>query len=120
MKIPGLFITATDTGVGKTYFASAIARRLRDQSVRVGAYKPVASGSIRDARGGPVWGDVEALSSALGREFDPERICPQRFHAALAPPVAAHQEGGAVDPHLLRSGATWWETQVDFLFVEGA
>ena len=112
----GVFITGTDTGVGKTVVASALVRHLREDGLRVGAYKPVASGA-RDLR----WDDVEALHAALGEMVPRDRICPQTFRAALAPPMAARQEGRAVDTSLLRSGAAWWREQpIDALIIEGA
>lgn len=119
MPCHGLFITGTDTGVGKTYVAAAIVRLLKRQGVRVGAYKPAVSGNEEDAQG-PVWRDVELLSSALDGVFPREAICPQRFRAPLAPPVAARCEGRQVDGALLRSGADWWRERVDLLVVEGA
>ncbi len=115
----GLFVTGTDTGVGKTAVTSAIVRILRADGIRVGAYKPVASGAERGPTG-PVWSDAEILHAALDRTFPIERICPQRFLAPLAPPVAAAEEGKRVDRELLRSGAAWWQNQVDLLVVEGA
>jgi dethiobiotin synthetase len=120
MKIPGLFITGTDTGVGKTHFAAAIAQALRSRGVRVGAYKPVASGCVHDRNGAEILEDVEALTAAIGGGYDRERVCPQTFRAAVAPSVAARLEGTAVDAEKLRSAADWWETEVDFLIVEGA
>jgi dethiobiotin synthetase len=115
----GLFITGTDTDVGKTYVATGIIAALRAQGVRVGAYKPVVTGSV-DGPDGPVWSDLERLHSALGGEFGRERICPQRFNAPLAPPVAARLQGKTVGAALLRSGIEWWRERVDFLVVEGA
>lgn len=119
MNCGGLFITGTDTGVGKTTVASAIVRLLRTQRVSVGAYKPVASGS-ESGPDGPVWEDAERLNSALGGIYPHEAICPQRFHAAVAPPVAARLEGAIVDAALLRRGADWWRERVELLVVEGA
>lgn len=119
MSCRGLFITGTDTGVGKTYVAAGIVRLLRKQGVRVGAYKPVASGS-EPGSDGAVWHDVEELHAALGGEFSRDVICPQRWHAAVAPPVAARLEGSQVDAALLRRGADWWRERVDLLVVEGA
>jgi dethiobiotin synthetase len=119
MMTRGLFITGTDTGVGKTHVAAMICREARVAGVRVGAYKPACSGSV-GAGGGPTWEDVERLFDALGGEFDRGRICPQRFAAPLAPHVAARLEGGRVDEALLRSGAAWWSGRVDLLVVEGA
>ena len=115
----GLFITGTDTGVGKTYVTAALAREFRRQGVNAGVYKPAATGSIVDTAGQPHWPDVEALSRALDGRFPDDRICPQRFHAPLAPPVAARGEGTRVDPQRLRAGADWWRGQVDVLLVEG-
>jgi dethiobiotin synthetase len=115
----GLFITGTDTGVGKTFVAVAIIRSLRERKMRVGAYKPAVTGSSAGP-GGPVWDDVARLQDALGREIAPERICPQRFQAPLAPPVAARHEGREVDATLLRRGIDWWNNQADVVIVEGA
>lgn len=119
MSCRGLFITGTDTDVGKTYVAAGIVRRLRQQGVRVGAYKPVASGS-EAGPGEPRWHDVEQLHAAVGGEYPREMICPQTWHAAVAPPVAARLAGSQVDAELLRRGADWWRERVDVLVVEGA
>jgi len=114
----GLFITGTDTGIGKTYVACSIIRAAVTQGLRIGAYKPVCSGAeIVDGR--PRWEDVEALAAALQDDLPPERICPQRFLAPLAPPAAAAAEGRRVDEPLLADGVDWWRDQVDLLVVEG-
>ena len=110
----GLFFTGTDTGVGKTWVATMAAGHLRAQGVKVGAYKPAASG-IENGR----WPDVDLLHEAIGGGFPHERICPQRFDLPLAPPDAARQENREIDAGLLRSGAHWWNGQVDLLIVEG-
>lgn len=115
-----LFITGTDTGVGKTTVSSSIVRHWHSQGQRIGAYKPVASGCEFTSEGQPFWGDVEAYFEALHGQFPRDRICPQSFAAPLAPPVAARQAGRSVDAELLLSGARWWESQVDSLLVEGA
>jgi dethiobiotin synthetase len=113
-----LFITGTDTGVGKTRVACLIARAAFDSGVRVGVYKPVCSGAF--AGDPPFRDDVERLAAAAGHLFPQERICPQRFAAPVAPPLAARLEGRQVDSRLLRQGAHWWAGQVDLLLVEGA
>ena len=110
----GLFVTGTDTGVGKTWVTAMVARHLVQQEIQVGAYKPTASGS-QNGR----WADVDVLREAIGGRFPEERICPQRFDAPLAPPEAARLENREIDPGLLRSGALWWSDQVDTLLVEG-
>jgi dethiobiotin synthetase len=120
IRSPTLFVTGTDTGVGKTRTACAILHAARASGLRVGAYKPACSGAERDATRRLCWEDVDALSSASGGEHPSERICPQRFVAPLAPPAAAEAEGRHVDYEITVSGATWWDGQVDLLVVEGA
>lgn len=112
----GLFITGTDTGVGKTYFTSLLARQLIQRGYSVGAYKPVCSGA---EPGISEWPDVNALAAAIGHRFPMELICPQRFHAPLAPPVAAALEGKSVNSRQLRSACADWEGRVEILLVEG-
>jgi dethiobiotin synthetase len=115
----GLFITGTDTGVGKTYVASLIARQLAAQGHRVGVYKPAASGCFwqgNELRSD----DAVALWQAAGQPGELTRVCPQRFEAALAPNVAARAEGRAVDADVLRRGLDYWLERSDVVIVEGA
>jgi len=115
----GLFITGTDTNVGKTYVTSLIARQLRAEQKRVGIYKPVCSGAELSAEGVPIWTDVESHFQALEGAFDRKRICPQLFKAPAAPPVAARMEERTVQAGLLQEGFEWWRSRVDLLLVEG-
>jgi dethiobiotin synthetase len=117
---PGLFITGTDTGVGKTYVAAIIARQLAASGRRVGVYKPAASGCTRDAHGQLVSDDAVALWHAAGCPGDLEQVCPQRFAAPLAPHLAARAEGKTLDAELLRSGLNYWKVRSDIVVVEGA
>lgn len=121
----GLFVTGTDTEVGKTYVAAAILRELAAAGVLVGAYKPACSGAVVDRDSGTrTWGDVVALRDAATRPGEtppPEDfVCPQRFDAPLAPPAAAAAEGRAVDADRLVAGAAAWRDRCEFLVVEGA
>jgi dethiobiotin synthetase len=116
----GLFITGTDTEVGKTFVACGILRDLTAAGVRAGAYKPVCSGAEVASGGELRWPDVDALAEALESKFPAERICPQCFLAPLAPPLAAVREGRRVEPSLLTAGRDWWLNHVEVLIVEGA
>ena len=102
-EVPGLFITGTDTGVGKTYVAALLARSLSAAGYRVGIYKPAASGCRRDGQA-LVCDDAVLLWESAGRPGLLERVCPQRFQAPLAPHLAAKAEGRRLDPELLRRG----------------
>ncbi len=116
----GLFITGTDTNVGKTVVAAQIARDLHDAGVRVGVYKPAASGCERDTLGELVSSDAVLLWEAAGRPGELAAVCPQRFAAPLAPHLAAKAEGKKLDADLLRLGLQYWATRCEIVLVEGA
>lgn len=118
-QIPGLFITGVDTGVGKTYVASLIARRLRAEGRKVGVYKPAASGCARQG-GRLVSDDAVALWNAAGRPGEFDRVCPQCFEAPLAPHLAARAEGRRLDADLLRRGLEYWRERSEIILVEGS
>jgi dethiobiotin synthetase len=120
LSTPGIFITGTDTGVGKTYVTALIARALVASGRRVGVYKPAASGCICDAQGCLVSGDALALWEAAGRPSELEHVCPQRFAVPLAPHLAARAEGREIDGDLLRTGLDYWRSRSDIVLVEGA
>ena len=117
--VPGLFITGTDTEVGKTYVAALIARALVASGRRVGVYKPAASGCRREGDD-LVAGDAVTLWNAAGRPGEFSRVCPQRFLAPLAPHLAARQEGKQLDGRLLRGGIDYWRARSEIVLVEGA
>lgn len=114
----GLFITGTDTEVGKTYVAATIARQLVNEGRRVGVYKPVASGCRVETRG-MVSQDAEMLWQAAGCPLELEQVCPQRFAAPVAPPQAARLAGREVDEQKLLSGLTIWQQARGIVIVEG-
>ncbi len=78
-----LFITGTDTGVGKTIFAALTTRSLREHGFHVAALKPICSGGRADAR---------QLHRAAGKVLSLDKVNPWYFRAALAPLLAARQE----------------------------
>src|SRR5579862_9293496 len=96
IPIPGLFITATDTGVGKTVIAGAIAQWFARRGANVAVCKPIATGCVR-RREGLVSEDAEFLASAADSRHPLDQICPQRFVEPLAPAVAAQRAGEAID-----------------------
>jgi dethiobiotin synthetase len=116
--IPGLFVTGTDTAVGKTYVAAMIVRDLVAAGHRVGVYKPVASG-CRRAGDALISDDALMLWEAAGQPGTLEAVCPQRFAAPLAPDLAARAEGRSVDRELLRGGLDYWTNRSEIVVVEG-
>ena len=117
----GVFVTGTDTNVGKTYVACALDRRARARGYKVFAFKPVETGCTATA-GGYLGADQELLAAAAGDwQTGPLRGL-YRFPLPAAPLVAAQQADSAIDLDLVertaregaaRSGATW-------VLVEGA
>jgi len=119
-RTTGLFVTGTDTGVGKTHVAAMIARTLKNDGYEVGVYKPVASGCERDAHGNLTSEDAQLLWDAAGRPGELDRVCPQKFAAPLAPHLAARAEGKELDAPLLRRGFDYWRERAETVVVEGA
>ena len=119
MAAKGLFITGTDTDVGKTFVSCQIIREMLQQGKSIGAYKPACSGSVTDSSGKRQWEDIELLHQALQRRESKERICPQTFEWPLAPDRAAKMESRTVDESLLVAGWKWWLERVEYLLIEG-
>ncbi len=120
LRSPGLFVTGTDTGVGKTLVTCAIAAALRRQrpSWRLGVSKPFSTGCRRD-REGLVNPDAEALAHFADCRLPLATINPIRFIPPLAPAVAAEQVGGKVDWPLLAQSLEELDEHSDALLIEG-
>ena len=110
---PGLFVTGTDTAVGKTHVAVQILRELAALGIKAGAYKPVCSGANQGPDNEVTWDDVERLRGALSDTWTVDEVSPQRFLAPVAPPLAARLEGREVDFNQAVQGARWWDGRVD-------
>ncbi len=111
----GLFVTGTDTDVGKTYVACEILRHLAGEGRGVGAYKPVVSGADD-----LLHSDAGKLHAAMSSAGAIEQVTPQFFRAPLAPPIAAELEGRVVDEQRVLDGFDAWRGASQGLIVEGA
>ena len=119
IAVPGLFVTGTDTGVGKTLVAGAIAdwfRRRRHR--RVGVLKPIATGCVH-RREGLVSEDAEFLAHCADARFPLDVICPVRYAEPLAPAVAAERAGQPVAWEAVARSLRMLEAGSDVLIVEG-
>lgn len=115
----GVFVTATDTGVGKTAVGGALARVLSDAGRDVGVMKPVASGcSVR--RGELFCEDAEFLRRAARCDEPIDMICPIRLRAPLAPDVAARLEGRRIDLRPVWRAYASLRRRHECVIVEGA
>ncbi len=115
----GVFITGTDTGVGKTYVARVIAQSLRRNGIDVGVMKPAETGCRRHA-GRLVPHDAMCLMKAAGVHDALELINPYRFSRPLAPSVAAELERKRIDPAKILHAYEKLSRRHDFMIVEGA
>lgn len=111
----GCFVTGTDTGVGKTVLAAAMAAALRAGGVRVAAFKPVVTGVDEPEPGRPP--DHELLGAAAG--VDPATVAPLRFGPPVSPHLAAELAGTEIDPAALVGAARAAGAGADALIVEG-
>ena len=86
---PAWFVTGTDTEVGKTFATCALLHVLKNHGIKAIGMKPIASGTDADGKND----DVEALIAASGVSAPRELINPYLFHPAIAPHIAAEEEG---------------------------
>lgn len=119
MAAQTLFVTGTDTEVGKTRVASALLRGLVARGERAVGYKPVASGCQRTSQGLRN-DDALALMAAGMPGFAYEQINPYAFEPAIAPHIAAADAGVDIDPTRLNGGHAALAEQADWVIVEGA
>ena len=111
-------MTATDTGVGKTYLAGLLITALRQRSCKLDVYKPVASGCQQQAD--QLYAeDADVLATAMHGLSTAARICPYRFQAVTSPPRAARLAGKRLRLADLTAVCVRTSRQ-HFLLVEGA
>lgn len=116
-KAAGIFITATDTGIGKTVISVGLALALKARGVRVGVMKPIATGCT-----GPddrlISSDAVCLLEAAENEY-PYLTNPSRFRNPLAPQVASEIEKKEIHPEKILAAYRELQKHYDFIIVEG-
>jgi len=113
--VNGFFVTATDTGVGKTEIACALLRAARAAGVDAVGMKPAQSGHVAGERS-----DADRLRDAADRVEPLEAICPYSLAAPLAPVVAARLEGREIALTRILEAARALAARHDAIVVEGA
>lgn len=107
----GIFITGTDTDVGKTFVGAAIAEAARTRGIDLGVLKPVSAGG-RD--------DVHCLKQAAGVADDDNTVNPVALANPLSPDIAAEFENVCIDVQLIHQAFDQLSRDHDQLLVEGA
>jgi dethiobiotin synthetase len=115
MTARGVFVTGTDTGVGKTLVACALVRGLRSRGLDVGVMKPVETGV---GAAGPL--DARALREAAGVQDPLDLVCPYAFALPAAPTVAAAAEGRGIELEGIRRAFATLASRHGCMVVEGA
>jgi dethiobiotin synthetase len=117
--VNGLFVTGTDTGVGKTFVTCALAGRLRSRGWRVAAVKPAESGCAEGPHG-LIAADADAIASAAGDWQSSSERCLYRMGEAVAPGVAAGREGVTVSVEACAAFARSVAANAEVVLMEGA
>jgi dethiobiotin synthetase len=110
VRSKGVFVTATDTEVGKTYISCLIAQELQKQGVKVGVFKPVSTGDRNDAG---------KLRSAAKIDEKPEQITPVFFKNPMSPYGASLLEGKPFNLQKVLNAFEYFTKKYDFTVVEG-
>ncbi|MHC4292637.1 MAG: dethiobiotin synthase [Planctomycetota bacterium] len=120
LKLPkknGLFITGTDTGVGKTLITGGIAAVLRQQGLKVGVFKPIASG-CRD-EGMLISDDTEFLAMCADADYSLSVISPVTYKTPAAPLTCVQLEGRDIDYEEIVTAYNYLCDNTDVVLVEG-
>jgi len=115
----GIFVTGTDTGVGKSLVSAALLRAAKGLGLDVAGMKPVASGSQWTAAGLRN-DDALALMAEQSTPFPYDLVNPYTFAPAIAPHIAAAQAGIAIDIGKIAAAYKQLEDQSNIVIVEGA
>jgi dethiobiotin synthetase len=113
----GIFVTGTDTGLGKTVVAAALLRSLATSGQRAVGMKPVSAGLAADGSANP---DVAALLAAGNVDAPLADRNPYAFAPAIAPHLAAAQAGVTIDLAVIANAYARLAAHADVVVVEGA
>ena len=119
MSARGIFVTGTDTGVGKTVIACALVRGLRECGLQVAVMKPVASGA-RPTPEGLRNDDALALIEAGASPAVYADVNPYCFEPPVSPHIAAKEAGIPIDVSTIRTKFLQISAGADWVVVEGA
>jgi dethiobiotin synthetase len=106
-----LFITGTDTGVGKTVLTALLVKFLRARAVNAAALKPICSGGRADA---------QKLFAAINGALPLDEINPWHFREPIAPLLAARREKKSVKLAQVVAHARAMQKRFEILLIEGA
>lgn len=118
MKPKGLFITGTDTGVGKTVVTAAILAHLRQRGLKTGVMKPLETG-VDGECSSAANSDALFLMECGGIKDALSEVCPVRLKPAASPYQAALIENRTIEPEAIVSAYRTLAGRYDWMLVEG-
>jgi dethiobiotin synthetase len=118
-RLAGLFVTGTDTEIGKTCITAALTHALHGAGARVTPIKPLAAGQHLDAAGQWVNEDVQQLHAVQRLGMSPQQVGPIQFREACAPHIAARLEGRRMERQEVLRAIAQSAALGDLALVEG-
>lgn len=115
-KRAGIFVTGTDTGVGKTLITAALALHLKQRGQAIGVMKPIETG-VAPAK--VAQSDAARLRAIVESQDILGAICPYQFALPVAPFAAAEAERSAIDPAVIAQVYRLLSGQYESVVVEG-
>lgn len=119
MTVPTVFITGTDTGVGKTHVARLLLEQASSLGIRCAGFKPVAAGGIETTEGIQNE-DAIALQQASSVRLPYATVNPYALPDAIAPHIAAARHGVRIEARTILGTYAQIAAQADLVVVEGA
>ncbi|CUH96858.1 ATP-dependent dethiobiotin synthetase BioD [Propionispora sp. 2/2-37] len=114
----GIFITATGTDIGKTYITALLVKKLRDDGLNAGYYKPALSGA-EHINGEWVPGDCSYVAKTAGLEVPARSLTSYMYRTAVSPHLAAQIEQHPIESGVILADFIRFTKMYDYLTVEG-
>ena len=112
------FITGTDTDIGKTAITCSLIAKLTEEGFRAGGMKPVAAGCHMED-GFMISDDVKKIIEVSNVDLNINEINPYQFEPPIAPHIRFKKNKKDIDIHLIKKHLRSFETEMDYLFIEG-
>ncbi|MBQ3664672.1 MAG: dethiobiotin synthase [Lachnospiraceae bacterium] len=116
----GIFITGTNTDVGKTYVTGLIVKKLKEEGMNIAYYKAAMSGNLKDEKENLIPGDAVMVKQMSGISQPVESMCPYVYENAWSPHLASRVEGNPVNMDVIKKGFESLGRQYDYVIMEGS
>lgn len=110
-----IFITATGTDIGKTYISALIVKKMREEGLNCGYYKPILSGAVNG-----IPGDCKYVTETAGLNCNPMDCLTYCFEEAVSPHLAAKRQNIVISKEKILEDFKSKQQEYDYLLIEGA